>query len=169
MIKKIILLLIIMLLIVGCGRKKEYKIDNSKDDYVTTDKGNINFTYDEKKFNVTILGDNRLLKNEKDNYKLYLASSTNNVVRQELEKVSYASDTEYNLKEIKINKYEGYVQFGKKVTVANIYLYIDKESDVILYVSISEIKNSKKVSGEDLYKNKDIQALLHSIKFDKKK
>ena len=165
--KIIILLLIITIIITGCEKKESYKINNPTDDYIVTDKGNIKYTYDNNKFTTITLGDNRLIKNEKDNYKVYLERSTNNVVRQEIDKVSYVSRTEYSLKEIKIKDYSGYVQYGKKTTVANIYLYINKEEDIVLNINITEIKNSNKKNGEDLYNNYDIQAILNSIEFKK--
>ena len=160
----------------GCGKSEENKKENKKEEiknaatasYSKEGKGTVSFQYEDNgKYTVGSGTMNKLLTNEEENFKIYFDYSPKTTDSQLKDKEIFSKGTGFEVKDVTFNGYEGYVQIGKKSASAKVFLFVDKDNDVIVTANISEAKSTDATDGYELYDNSNVKSILKSIKYEK--
>ena len=172
-------LLVGIISLTGCNKKNDPTagFKNPKTIEYKTDKGTIQLTYDDDGgYEVTENDPYVILKNEDDNFRIDIDYSNNTVKQQETSKTNFAKDTtNYTIKDVEFNNYKGYTMVSKKYATSNIYLYLDKNNDIISNIKVSSLKtsdtekelNNGKKAEDVLYNLKKVQQILKTLKYVK--
>lgn len=163
----------------GCNKKDETTANfkNPKTIQYKTEKGTIKLTYDDGgNYEVIKNSPYVILKNSSNNFRIDTDFSKNTVKEQEKSKETFSKIKNYKiLDNIKFGEYEGYIQIDNKFATAIVYLYLDKEKDVISYIKINPVNtndaikeiDSGKKAEDVLYKQEKVQQILKTIKYEK--
>ncbi len=164
----------------GCNKKNDPTagFKNPKIIEYKTEKGTIQLTYDDDgSYEVTENDPYVILKNADNNFRIDIDYSNNTVKQQETAKENFAKDTKnYTvIKNVELNGYEGYTMVSKNYTTANVYLYLDKDNDIISNIKVSPVKtsdaekelNNGKKAEDVLYNQEKVMQILKTVKYVK--
>lgn len=175
--KNIILLIIFLLVIIGVVFIFKYKNDifnkNKEKIEYSSEKGKVTLYYDKDiPLEISEINNKKVLKNRTDKYKISLEFKDSTFENQKKLQEKIKTLNSFVVEDIKINKYEGFVQTDKRHMNSNIYLYLDESNDAILLVklySLNRLNPDENNYNKDnlLYNRNDIKNILKTISYSK--
>lgn len=170
----------VLLLMTGCNKNDDPNANfkNPKKIEYKTKKGTIQLTYDDDgTYEVTKNDPYVTLRNRDSKFRIDMDYEDSTVEQQEKTIENFGKDTEnYTIiKNVNFNGYKGNVMISKKYATANVYLYLDENSDIISNIKVSAIMTSdvtdaldKGKKAEDiLYNQEKVQQILKTVKYIK--
>ena len=183
--KKLNLLLVAVMLVgvlifTGCGKDDPTK-DFKNPKTITlfeTKQGTVKVSYDDDgTYEEDLKGDTKVLKSSENEFRLAfeIAKKT---AKETDDSEGYAKKDDRNkvISDLNFNGYEAYAVVNKEFTSTYMYVYLDKENDVIMKVQISpimtsvalkELESGKKPEDVLFYKEK-VQQILNTIELSSK-
>ena len=182
-----IVLVVGIFTLTGCGKKKaetkkeetkaSSKFKNPKAIKLESDKGTVEVTYeDDGSIEESSAGSDQILKNADQNFRIFFEYGKKDVESQEKQKENYKKSESYDvIEDVKFGGYEGFAAVDKKYGTTQVFLYLDKENNVILVAKVSPVQSAKaaeavesaKSAADVLYNLDDVQEILETITYKK--
>ena len=174
---RIIVVIIIVFSLVGCKKNPASSFKNPKSIKLNTDTGSIKVTYDnDKTFTEQTINEKKILRNDSSNFYMIISFADKKTSDVERLKQNYKRAKIYEvIDNIEYNGYKGFAIVDKKYTTTQVYLYINKNKNIIGKIKISPININKamaKLKKTDsakkvTYEQKEVQDILNTIRYSK--